>query len=128
MAFVDSFGKNSIRNFVAPAATVMALAFGAMPAVAEQPPLGLALAVQPWTPITDDDSVHFIIDSDVGISAPYNLIWEQQEDDLNKLIVDNLEQPDLVMKGITFYGVTVALTQPILKFQNVSGTFSAGRM
>ncbi|HEY5081739.1 MAG TPA: trypsin-like serine protease [Bauldia sp.] len=96
------------------------------PASADQPPLGLKFGVQPWTPVTDDDAVHFLVDSPTFLSDGMNLAWNLFSDELRQKIVDKLLTPDMLMKGVTLYDVDVRLNQPTFSFANLKGGSQPG--
>ncbi len=105
--------------------TLIALASLAMavPAVAKAQPsggqIGVRLLVQPWTPVTDDETVHRVEHPDM-ISTALAEAWRASKPDLTAQIVEHLSRPDIA-PGFTLREIVLSLPDPQLTVQRISG-------
>lgn len=91
-------------------------------AEAAQSQIGLKLGVQPWTPVTNDDTVQFLLDDPSSISNALNQGWQNYSGLLADSIKAALSQPDLVADGVSFYDIDLQLSQPLLTVERLDGS------
>lgn len=89
---------------------------------AQQSQIGLKLGVQPWTPLTNDSTVQFVLDDPSRVSDALNQTWQTYSDLLATAITTALGQPDLVADGVSFYDIALRLTQPLLTIDQLDGS------
>lgn len=84
-------------------------------------PIGFRLLVQPWNPVTDDDSVVTPIDDPTLISGKIAEVWATLKPRLHDVVLAELGKPDLLGEGVTLYDIRVGLTEPVLSLERLSG-------
>lgn len=89
---------------------------------AAQSQLGLKLGVQPWLPVTNDDTVQFLLDDPAIISRFYDKHWPQASEELTNLLKAALSTPNLVADEVSFYDIDLQLTQPLLTIDRLDGS------
>jgi hypothetical protein len=103
-------------------AALAALGFSLSPDPARaQQPIGLRVLVQPWTPATDDDTARIALDDQSLLSRSLSQGWNAARPEIEKQIVGFLGQGDLVADGFTFRDITLALPEPQVALQPISG-------
>ncbi len=90
-----------------------ALAFS-LQAVGATGPVGMKLLVQPWNPLTDDDSVQTVYDSKDAITASLNKTWDKVKPKLIDTIRARLQTPNLFAKGVSLYDLKINVNAPEL--------------
>ncbi len=101
------------RRLGSAALLCLALAATTAPVLAAAP-VGVKLMVQPWNPLTDDDSVTTVFDSHDAVSAALTRTWAAIKPKLINSINARLQTPNLFAPGVTLYGVTINVSDPEL--------------
>lgn len=83
-------------------------------AVGAAAPVGVKLLVQPWNPLTDDDSVQTVYDSKDAITASLNKTWDKVKPKLIDTIRARLQTPNLFAKGVSLYDTKINVNAPEL--------------
>ncbi|MEO9229020.1 MAG: SH3 domain-containing protein [Devosia sp.] len=91
-------------------------------ALADQSQIGLKLGVQPWTPVTNDDTVQFLLNDPKLVSDSLNKGWQDYSGLLEAAIKTKLSTPDLVADGVSFYDIDLHLTQPLVTVDQLEGS------
>ena len=66
--------------------------------------------MQPWTPLTNDDTVQFLLDDPSRVSDALNEGWQTYSGLLATAIKAALGKSDLVADGVTFYDIDYRIT------------------
>jgi hypothetical protein len=89
------------------------------PALAVEP--GLRVMVQPWTPLTDDDTPLRPIDDPHLLSNALHDAWSANTDDLHDALRGLLGKGDLLADGVTLYDLDLRVPEPTLALDHLSG-------
>lgn len=89
---------------------------------AQQSQIGLRLGVQPWTPVTNDDTVQFLLDDPSIISRTYDKGWPRLSREITAALTKALSTPNLVADDVTFYDIDIQLTQPLFTIERLDGS------
>ncbi len=111
-----------MRRFAIASLAATALLLGG-PATAQPAggAIGLRVLVQPWNPLTDEDSVRMPVNDPVAISAGVARAWQESRQHLVDYVVGQLGRGDLIAPGVTLQDIRVSVGEPRLALQRVSG-------
>ncbi len=114
--------RHLLRSALAVSSVLLALMGGTGAVLAQQSTIGLRLGVQPWTPVTNDDTVLFPLNDPGLISNALNKGWATYSGLLETAIKEQLGKGDLLADGFTFYDIDLHLTQPLLTIDQLKGS------
>ncbi len=112
--FTSGVRRSAARHSIYIGALIVAALASSVQMAEGAPPVGVKLLVQPWNPITDDDSVNTIYDSNDVITRSIAGTWTRVKPKLIDSIKARLQTPNLLAEGVSLYDVKLNINTPEL--------------